>query len=180
MGPSPTTAGKIRVPLCGSGSECGSWTPCRGCIFPLHCAGHQSRFHVLARAHRLHRALPQVSQRIVALGDRACLGIDGLRRFHVSHRRFNLLTPGREVEDETAKAVHSVRANNFPLQLMRIWRTQQYRQPRRLHHAPARTAQGRNPGQPGKAQGAGCIPHSGCGRRHTGDLRYPKRKPEDR
>jgi PTS system glucose-specific IIC component len=41
--------------------------------------------------------------------------------FTFAIRRFNLLTPGREAEDETAKAVHSVSGDNFSLQLVRAF-----------------------------------------------------------
>jgi glucose PTS system EIICB or EIICBA component len=41
--------------------------------------------------------------------------------FTFAIRRFNLLTPGREVEDETAKATHSVSGDNFSLQLVRAF-----------------------------------------------------------
>jgi PTS system glucose-specific IIC component len=41
--------------------------------------------------------------------------------FSFAIRRFNLLTPGREVEDETAKAAHSVSGDNFSLQLVRAF-----------------------------------------------------------
>jgi PTS system glucose-specific IIC component len=41
--------------------------------------------------------------------------------FTFAIRRFNLLTPGREVEDEAAIAVHSASADSFELQLVRAF-----------------------------------------------------------
>ena len=52
-------------------------------VLRVRRAGHQARVHVLARAHRLRRALPQVAQRAVAPGARADLGGRVLRRLFV-------------------------------------------------------------------------------------------------
>lgn len=41
--------------------------------------------------------------------------------FSFAIRRFNLLTPGREVEDENAKAAHDVAGDQFALQLVRAF-----------------------------------------------------------
>src|SRR6188472_1931943 len=41
--------------------------------------------------------------------------------FYVAIRKFNLATPGREVEDETTKAAHSAGADSFALQLVRAF-----------------------------------------------------------
>ena len=52
-------------------------------LFPVHRAGHQARLHLLARAHRLHRALPEVPRRAVAPRHRADLGGGLLRHLFV-------------------------------------------------------------------------------------------------
>jgi PTS system glucose-specific IIC component len=41
--------------------------------------------------------------------------------FSFAIRRFNLMTPGREVEDETTKAAHSTSGDSFALQLIRAF-----------------------------------------------------------
>ena len=41
--------------------------------------------------------------------------------FTFAIRRFNLLTPGREVESETAKAARSASSDSFALQLVRAF-----------------------------------------------------------
>ena len=41
--------------------------------------------------------------------------------FSFAIRKFNLLTPGREVEDETVAGAHTVSADNFSLQLVRAF-----------------------------------------------------------
>ena len=101
--------------------------------------------------------------------------------FSFAIRRFNLLTPGREVEDEAAK--QPARAPRRPVRAAarpRLRRPLEHRQPRRLHHAAARQARRRHQGQPRQAQGARRRRRGRRRRRHAGDLRHAEREPEDR
>ena len=70
---------------------------------------------------RLHRALPEIAQRALALCDRPDLGAFCYGIFTFAIRAFNLATPEREVEDELTKATRSASGESFALQLVRAF-----------------------------------------------------------
>ena len=73
-------ADRVRVPLRRADALRHPRAARRPRVFRLHRARHQTRLHLLARAHRLRRALPEIARRAVAARPRADLGRGLLRR----------------------------------------------------------------------------------------------------
>ena len=100
--------------------------------------------------------------------------------FAFAIRRFNLLTPGRELE-EAAKTARAASGDQFALQLVRAFGGRSNIVSldaciTRLRVTLADVTQG----QPRHSEGAWCRRGRRGGGRHAGDLRYPEREPEDR
>ena len=151
-------------------------------LFPVHRARHQARLHLLARADRLHRALPEIARRAVAPGDRADLGGASITASFPSRSAASTCSR-RDARWKTRRQSRRAPrpAISFALQLVRAFGGRiEHRQPRRLHHAPAREAGRRHQGQPRQAQGARRRRRGRRRRRHAGDLRHAQREPEDR
>ena len=174
-------ADRVRLPLRRAGPLRHPRAARRRRVLPVRRAGHQARLHLLARAHRLHRALPEIARRAVAAGDRADLGGVVLRRLFL---RDPPLQPaharprgGGRSDKSRARRVR----RQFALQLVRAFGGRvEHRQPRRVHHAPAREARRRHQGQRRQTQGARRRRRGRRRRRHAGDLRHAQREPEDR
>jgi Phosphotransferase system IIC components, glucose/maltose/N-acetylglucosamine-specific len=109
--------------------------------FRVHRAAHQTRLHVLARTHRLRRAVPEITARALAVRHRADLGGCLLRRFLLRHSQIQPhdagpRSSGGKRSQPARGSRRSVRAAARP----RFRRSLEHCKPRCLHHALARQA----------------------------------------
>ena len=91
-------------------------------LFRLHRARHQTRLHLLARLHRLRRALSEIAQRALALRPRTDLGGDLLRGLQLRdsqiQSRHARPRSGRRGDESQRAAPPS---DSFALQLVRAF-----------------------------------------------------------
>jgi Phosphotransferase system IIC components, glucose/maltose/N-acetylglucosamine-specific len=107
-----------------------------GCLLRMHRAAHQTRLHVLARTHRLRRAVPEITARSLAVRHRADLGGCLLRRFLFRHSQIQShdagpRSSGGKRSQPARGSERSVRAAARP----RFRRSLEHCKPRCLHHA---------------------------------------------
>ena len=82
---------------------------------------HQTRLHLLARTHRLRRALPEIAPRALAVRHRADLGGCLLRRFLLRHSQIQSHDAGPRSSGGKRSQPREAAGDQFALQLVRAF-----------------------------------------------------------